>query len=130
MLLRRSLPLLAALLLAACDNPRAEVLKRLRKADAAELRTDAARLHTQLLHAPDQDYLPLKSNWWTERIRKLKPLRVGLYRDGLAIALREDPGSEYGLHITPQSVSKIPSPSQYIRYDRIEDGIYSYTLQR
>ena len=126
----RCLPLLAALLLAACDSPRTEVLARLRKTNAAELRTDAARLHTQLLHTPDQDYLPLKSNWWTERIRKLKPLRVGLYRDGLAIALREDPGFEYGLHIIPQSVARIPTPSSYIQYERIEDGVYCYTLQR
>ena len=127
---RRCLPFLAALLLIACDSPRTEVLARLRKSNAAELRTDAARLHTQLLHTSDQDYIPLKSNWWTERIRKLKPLRVGLYRDGLAIALREEPGFEYGLHIIPQSVARIPNPSPYIQYDRIEDGIYSYTLKR
>ena len=127
---RRCLPLLAALLLAACDNPRAEVLARLHKSNSAELRTDAARLHTQHLHTPDMDYLPLKSNWWTERIRKLKPLRVGLYRDGLAVALRQEPGFEYGLHIIPQGVARTPSPSPHIEYQRVEDGVYSYTLQR
>lgn len=127
---RRCLPFLAALLLTACDSPRTEVLARFHKTNATELRIDAARLHTQLLHTPDQDYLPLKSNWWTERIRKLKPLRVGLYRDGLAIALREEPGFEYGLHIIPQSVARTPSLSPYIQYERIADGVYSYTLQR
>lgn len=102
----------------------------MRKTNTTELRTDVARLHTQLLHAPEADYLPLKSNWWTERIRKLKPLRVGLYRDGLMVALREEPGFEYGLHIIPQSVTRIPSPSPYVQFERIEEGAYSYTLQR
>ena len=126
----RCIPFLAALLLIACDTPRSQVLAQLRKTNAAELRTDAARLHTQLLHTPDQEYIPVKSNWWTERIRKLKPLRVGLYRDGLAIALREEPGFEYGLHIIPQGVARIPTPSPYIQYEPIEDGVFAYTLQR
>lgn len=126
----RCLPLLAALLLTACGSPRSDAVARLRKANTAELRIDVARFHTQFFQTPDQDYLPLKSNWWSVSVRKLKPLRVGLYRDGLAVALREEPGFEFGLHIVPQSVTRPPGPSPYIQYERIEDGIYWYTLQR
>jgi hypothetical protein len=126
----RCLSLLAALLVSACESPRKVAMARLRRSNTAELRTDVARLHTQFLQSPDQDYLPLKSSWWTESVRKLKPLRVGLYRDGLSVALREEPGFEFGLHIVPQSVTRPPNPSPYIRYEQLEDGIYWYTLER
>jgi len=128
--LRNCLPLLAALLLAACDNPRTEAIARLRKANIPALRTDAARLHTQFLQTPDVDYMPLKSNLWPDNLRKLKPIRIGLYRDGLAVALREEPGFEFGLHFIPMGVARPPNPSKYVRYERLEDGVYWYTLER
>ena len=128
--LRRCLPLLTALLLTACGDPRTDTLARLQTANASALRIDVARFHTQFFQTPDQDYLPLKSNWWSESVRKLKPLRVGLYRDGLAVALREEPGCEFGLHIVPQGVARPPSPSPFVEYERIEDGVYWYTLKK
>ena len=68
----RCLPLLAALLLTACSNPRAESIARLRKTNITELRTDVARFHTRFLQSPDQEYQPLKSVTWSEYVQKLK----------------------------------------------------------
>ena len=127
---RCCLPLLAALLFTSCDSPRDEATGRLRKAGVTDLLTDAARLHTQFFAAPSQDYFPLKPAQWPESAKKLHPLRIGLYRDGLAIALREEPGVEFGLHIVPRGVPEPPNPTPYTHYDRLEDGIYWYTLKR
>ena len=128
--LRCCLPLLAALLCTACDSPRDDATRRLRNVAVADLQTDAARLHTQFFAAPSQDYFPLKPEQWPESTKKLRPLRIGLYRDGLAIALREEPGVEFGLHIVPRGVPEPPAPTPYTHYERLEEGVYWYTLQR
>jgi hypothetical protein len=126
----RLLLLLLALLAGGCGNPRDEAAARLRSVPAVELRNDAARLHTQFLSAPGQQHVPLMPFHWPESTKKLEPVRVNLYRDGLAIALRLEPGVEFGIHVLPLGVNAPPAASPHVQYERIEDGIYFYTLQR
>jgi hypothetical protein len=121
---------LAALALAACGGPRAEALSRLRKSDVNELRTDVARLHTQYFAAQTQTFFPLTPIAWPASTKRMKPIRLNLYHDGLAIALRQEPGNEFGLHIVPPGMKDPPQPTPYISYERIEDGIYYYSLKR
>ncbi|MEQ1854805.1 MAG: hypothetical protein ABMA01_24830 [Chthoniobacteraceae bacterium] len=124
------IPVLAALALVACNDPRSAATARLRKSSVADLRTDAARLHTQFFSAVTQEHFPLFQFHWPESAKKLKPIRMNLYRDGLAIALRQEPGAEFGLHIVPRGITDPPLPTPYIEYERIEDGVYSYVLKR
>lgn len=129
-LLRSFLLFLAASLFTACDGPRDNATRRLAKTGVAELRTDAARLHTQYFSGPSLGYFPLRPEQWPESAKRIRPLRIGVYRDGLAIALQEEPGVEFGLHIVPGGLPEPPNPTPFTKYDRLQDGIYFYTLQR
>ena len=126
----RCLTLLAALAFTACSDPRSDALARLRKISVSDLRTDAARLHTQFFTAPSTAHVPLAPYHWSETAKNLKPIRLNLYRDGLAIALRQDPGVEFGVHVVPRGMAGPPVPSPYVRYEQLEEGIYWYSLKR
>jgi hypothetical protein len=121
---------LAAFVLAACDDPRREATSRLRDTSAASLRADATRLHSQFFTSEMRDCFPLTPAQWPESAKKMKPVRVNLYRDGLAIGLRQEPGLETGLHILPLGITTPPVPTPYIEYEPIEVGIYRYSLKR
>ena len=128
--LLRLLLVLTMLPLAACTDPRSNSLSRLRHADAAELRMEAARLYTQLFPAAGPTLIPVQPAAWPAALLKLRPLRMNLYRDGLAISLQARPGFEYGLHIVPAGMTDDLKPTERTQYEKLQDGIYYFTQKR
>jgi hypothetical protein len=126
----RLLLLLAALSLASCTDPRSNSLSRLHHADAAELRTEVTRLYTQLFPAFDPELVPIRPEQWPAALLKLRPLRMNLYRDGLAVSLQAAPGFEYGLHILPNGASEEMKSTERTQYEKLQDGIYYFTQKR
>ena len=126
----RPLLLLAMFSLAACSDPRSTSLSRLRQADAAELRTEVARLYTRLFPAPGLTLVPVRPEQWPAALLKLRPLRMNLYRDGLAVSLQAAPGIEYGLHILPVGARDELKSTERTQYEKLQDGIYYFTQKR
>jgi hypothetical protein len=126
----RLLLLSFVLTLTACSDPRSTSLSRLRHVDAAELRTSVAQLHTRLFPAPGPTFVPVRSELWPAAFAKLRPLRMNLYRDGLAITLCAEPGMEYGLHIVPVGDVLQPKSTERTRYEELQQGIYYFSQKR
>ena len=128
--LLRVLLLLAMLSFAACTDPRTNSLSRFRSADAAELRTEAGRLYTSLFPAAGPMFVAVQPEAWPASLLKLRPLRLNLYRDGLAISLQSQPGYEYGLHVIPVGVADDLKSTERTQYEKLQDGIYYFTQKR
>jgi hypothetical protein len=128
--LRRALFLLAALSLAACTDPRSTARSRLRHADAAELRADVARLYTRLFLAPGAPVVAVRPEMWPPNMVRLQPLRMNLYRDGLAVTLQATPGFEYGLHIAPAGTAEVPKSTGRTQFEKLQDGICYFVQKR
>ena len=126
----RLLLLLIALSLAACSDPRSKVRSRLRHADVPELRAEVARLYTRLFPAPGPNLIPVRPEMWPASILKLRPLRLNLYRDGLAVTLEASPGFEYGIHILPTGDAEPPRSSERTQYEKLRDGICYFVQKR
>ena len=126
----RLLIIIATLSLAACTDPRTNSLSRLHHADAAVLRTEAAKLHAQLLAASGPALIPIRPEQWPTALLKLRPLRMNLYHDGLAISLQASPGFEYGLHILPTGATDELKSTDRTQYEKLQDGIYYFTQRR
>ena len=126
----RLLLLLALLPIAACSDPRSDSLSRLRKADAAGLRAEVARLTVLLLLPAGPEIVPVQPELWPVAIVKLRPLRMNLYRDGLAVSLVATPGLEYGLHIVPAGASVALKSTERTQYEKVQDGIYYFVQKR
>ena len=126
----RLLLLLASLPLAACTDPRTNSLSRLRSADAGELRTEAGRLYTRLFPAAGPMFVAVQPEAWPAPLLKLRPIRLNLYRDGLAISLQTQPGYEYGLHVIPVGVTDDLKSTERTQYEKLQDGIYYFTQKR
>ncbi len=113
---------------AACSDTRTEAVARITPEEAKELRIDASQLYKDLQEKRlTSQYLPLKPAVWPERFKKYKPLRVGLYRDGLALALEGSTSNEQGIHVTPIAMDLEPTRGR-IEYEKIQDGVYWYRL--
>jgi hypothetical protein len=117
----------AVLLATACSDVRTVATTKITPEEAKELRIDASQLYKELRQKRTAEYLPVKPALWPDRFKKYKPLRVGLYRDGVALALDGNASGEQGIHITPIAMDLDPSATR-IRYDRIQDGVYWYRL--
>ena len=128
--LLRVLLLLAMLSFAACTDPRTNSLSRFRSADAVELRTEAGRLYTSLFPAAGPMFVAVQPEAWPASLLKLRPLRLNLYRDGLAISLQSQPGYEYGLHVIPVGVADDLKSTERTQYEKLQDGIYYFTQKR
>ena len=126
----RLLLLLAAMSFAGCGEPRSDSLSRLRHTDVPVLRAEAARLYTLLFPAPGPTFIPVRPELWPAAILKLHPLRMNLYRDGLAVTLQAEPGFEYGIHILPAGDAEAPMPSARTRYEKLETGIFYFAQKR
>ena len=126
----RLLLLLTTLSLAACTDPRSNSLSRLHHADAAGLRTEVMQLYTQLLASPDATLVPVRPEQWPAALLKLRPLRMNLYRDGLAVSLQASPGYEYGLHILPTGAANELKSTERTQYEKLQDGIYYFAQKR
>ena len=126
----RLLLLLSILSLSGCTDPRSISLSRLRSTEAAELRTEAARLYTRLFPAVGPVFIPIQPEEWPASLVKLRPLRMNLYRDGLAISLQSRPGFEYGLHIIPVGIADDLKSTDRTQYEKLQEGIYYFTQKR
>lgn len=126
----RILLLLAVMAFTACDNPRSHAQSRIRHADVAELRAEVARLYTRLFPAPGPNLIPVRPEQWPAAILKLRPLRLNLYRDGLAVTLQSEPGVEYGIHILPSGDADLPKSTPRTRYEKLQDGISYFEQKR
>ena len=126
----RLLLLLAMLPLAACGDPRSHSLSRLRNADVAGLRAEVAQLTAKLLPPAGPELVPIQPELWPAAFVKLRPLRMNLYRDGLAVSLQAAPGLEYGLHIVPAGASAELKSTERTQYEKLQDGIYYFTQKR
>ena len=126
----RLLLILAALSFAACTDPRSTSVSRLRSADVAELRTEVSRLYTSLFSESGHSLIPVSPEMWHPAILKLRPLRLNLYRDGLAVSLQAEPGFEYGLHILPAGDADAPKSTARTQYEKLDDGIFCFTQKR
>lgn len=126
----RLLLLLVALPFAACSDPRSTARSRLRHADVAELRAEVARLHTRMFPAPGPNLIPVRPEQWAAPILKLRPLRLNLYRDGLAVTLQAEPGFEFGIHILPTGTSDLLKSTARTQYEMLQDGVFYFTQKR
>ena len=126
----RLLLILAALSFAACTDPRRTSVSRLRSANVAELRTEVARLYTRMFHGSGHALMPIRPEVWPAAILKLRPLRLNLYRDGLAVSLQARPGFEYGIHILPAGDAEAPKSTARTQYERLDDGIFYFAQKR
>ena len=126
----RLLLLLVALSLAACSDPRGTARSRLRHADTAELRAEVARLYTRMFPAPGPNLIPVRPEMWPASILKLRPLRLNLYRDGLAVTLEAEPGFEFGIHILPTGDAAQPKSTERTQYETLKNGIFYFAQKR
>ncbi len=126
----RLLLILALLPFAACTDPRTNSLSRFHSADPIELRTEAGRLYTRLFPAAGPMFIAVQPEAWPPALLKLRPLRLNLYRDGLAISLQARPGFEYGLHVIPNGVTDEVKSTDRTQYEKLQEGIYYFTQKR
>ncbi len=126
----RLLLLVAGLTLVSCTDPRSSSLSRLRHADAAGLRAEVAQLTAKLLPAAGPEFAPVQPEAWPVALLKLRPLRLNLYRDGLAVSLQSAPGFEYGLHIVAAGADAQLKSTERTRYEKLQDGIYYFAQKR
>ena len=118
-----------AVLSGGCSDLRKEATAPITPAEAKELRLDAARLFKEFREKGGAEYIPLKPTVWPERFQKYKPLRVGIYRDGVALALEGSAPLEQGIHIVPFTLDFTPPPGR-TTYERIQDGVYWYRMSQ
>jgi hypothetical protein len=118
------------LTLSACGDPHSKAISRLRHADAAELRASVAQLHTRLFPAPGISFVPLRPEIWPAALAKLRPLRMNLYLDGLAVTLHAEPGMEFGIHILPAGDAQPPKSTARTQYEKLQDGVYYFAQKR
>ncbi len=130
MRLFRLLPMLAALSLSGCTDPRTRCLARVRDADVAELRAETARLYTQMFSVSGHTLIPVRPELWPPAILKLHPRRLNLYRDGLAVSLVSEPGYECGIHILPAGDAEVPKESARTQYESLGNGLFYFTQKR
>ncbi len=128
-LMLRYFLIFAFAILASCTDPITHAKNRLKGVDKQALRMDAAKLYKQIYATPGADFLILKQTLWPENFNALKPIRVSCYRDGFAIALTDDSILETGLHVQPLGITRPPTPGS-IKYERIEEGIYWYSVKK
>ena len=114
-------------LLCACSDLRKDATAQITPEEAKELRIAAGKLYKDLRMHRAPDYLPVKPAVWPEQFKKYKPMRVGIYRDGIALALEGNAATEQGLHITPVAMDLEPSRGR-VQYEKIRDGVYWYRL--
>jgi hypothetical protein len=123
----RSFTACAALFVAACSDSRAKARAQLDPGHTSELRRDATRVYEEFLAKTGVDFIALKTTQWPESFKRFAPLRVGIYRDGVALALEGNASAEKGLHILPLQMNAI-APTGRAQYERMGEGVYWYAL--
>ena len=116
--------------LGSCTDPRTSSISRLRSSDTEELRRETARLYTRLFPAAGPAIVPVQPELWPDVFLRLRPLRINLYRDGLAISMKSRPGFEYGLHIVPVGGSDDLKSTPRTQFEKLQEGIFYFIQQR
>ena len=110
-----------------CGDSRQTASNRLSAVDVDSLRKESGRLNRDHFAAPGFEFIGLKQSLWPKTFAQLKPLRVTLYRDGAAVALGGDAGSdEWGVFVVPQGFEKAPPDTRTIRYSKLREGVFYY----
>lgn len=118
---------LVAAALVGCVDSTQTASKRLDVVDVEALRRESGRLNRDFFAAPGFEFIGLKQSLWPKTLAQLKPLRVTLYRDGAAVALGGDAGSdEWGLFVVPEGFEKAPPDTRTIRYSKLREGVFYY----
>ncbi len=124
------LALVLTLIPGACSkNPRDEARARLGAVNTDDLRYDAARIYKQAHAVPGPEFVVLKPDRWPESFKKLKPLRVGIYRDGFAFALGGEAETEWGIHVYPTGMTQGRAGKAGL-FEKLADGVFWYKLSR
>ncbi len=111
-----------------CGNSRQTAESRLKAVEIGALRKESGRLNRDYFAAPGMEFIALKQSLWPKTFAQLKPLRVTLFRDGTALALGGDAGSdEWGVFIAPPGLDKVPPDTRTIRYVKLGDGVFHYS---
>src|SRR5688500_4724694 len=112
--------------LCACADLRKDAVAKITPEEAKELRISARQLYKEVRAKRAPDYVPLKTTAWPARFKKYKPLRVGLYRDGVVLALEGNAAAEQGIHILPVAMDL--ASGGRVKYEKIQEGVYWYRL--
>jgi hypothetical protein len=113
--------------LCACSDSRHAAARKITPAEAKELRLQAARFYLDFRGRGAPEYVSLKPSLWPEAFKKLRPLRVGIYIDGVALAMEGNAATEQGIHIVPIAMD-LMKPRGSVHYEKIQDGVYWYRL--
>jgi len=118
------------LLEAGCaPNPRKRAEAELRHGAAEQLRLDAARLYKDTFSGHGRpDFVEVWYKEWPASFEKLRPLHVGVYHDGISIALQTHDGGESGLYIVPQSMEHQPTDERGAKFEQLADGVFWYSF--
>ncbi len=116
------------LVLGACSDPEALARGRVKASNLESLRNESGRLNRDYFAVPGPEFFTLKQTAWPKTFRELKPLRVTLYKDGAALALGGDAGTnEWGIFVVPHGLTYAPPTTRTIRYLAIGDGVFFYS---
>lgn len=116
------------LVLASCSDPEAVVRGRVKASNVDALRRESGRLNRDFFAVPGLDFFAVKQAIWPKTFRELKPLRVTVYKDGAALAMGGDAGTnEWGVFVVPPGLTHTPPPTRTIRYRTIGEGVFFYS---
>lgn len=122
------LAIVLAVALAACErSPLADARARVELANVEQIRYEAARIYKQVHAIPGPEYVVLKPAQWPGSFKTLKPMRVGVYRDGFAFALGGEADKEWGIHIVPTGMAS-KRPAAAAKFEKLAEGAYFYAL--
>ncbi len=121
---------LAILTLAGCDTRRSAAEAGLRDAGPERLRADCARMYKDLFASRAPEYTALKQSLWPKSIVQFKPLHVGAFADGIAVALEDSGEAEAGIYIVPLGMDHIPTPTDHAKFIPMSEGIFWYSFTR
>lgn len=98
------------------------------KVGVARLREDAARFYKDMFARPTAEFTPLKPVHWPASFHEMRPLQVGVYRDGFTLTFYSKPNLESGLYVVPLQMDHIPAERPNVKYEPVVEGIYWYSF--
>ena len=115
-------------LLTACSDARDRAETVLARGNTAQVRRDAALLYKDLFAASGPGVTTLSAKDWPASFQPFKPLRVGAYRDGIALVLESKADAEAGLYIVPEGMNHAPASTHRAKFHPLREGIFWYAF--
>lgn len=113
----------------ACGGPRDRARSCLRHGGGERLRHDAAMIYKDIFSGHGRaGFVEIPAKNWPNSFRELRPLHVGAYIDGIAIAMHATAHGETGLYVVPQSMEHTPKAMEGTRFEKIAEGIYWFSF--